>query len=152
MGDSSAFTVMNSFLNLAHVSVPQIGVEGVDGESRIQAVVPFCLLSCLLHVCMCLIHSAERSEERGKEPSGFLCRQLQPAHGKPPLPGWVFAIQCTLSVQPQTLFCAQASRVVQNKSNHVIHEVSIRQVSRFNECIWHIYQNSIIQGRNLHCT
>lgn len=98
MGDSSAFTVMNSFLNLALVSVPQIGVEGVDGESRIQAVVPFCLLPCLLHVCMCLIHSAERLEERGKEPSGFLCRQLQPAHGKPPLPGWVFAIQCTLSL------------------------------------------------------
>lgn len=31
MEDSSAFLVMNRFLNPAHVSVPQTGVDGVDG-------------------------------------------------------------------------------------------------------------------------
>lgn len=64
MEDSSAFLVMNSFLNLAHVSVPQIGIDGVDRESRIQAVVPLRFLSCLVLVCMCLNrHSAEGSEK-----------------------------------------------------------------------------------------
>lgn len=34
--DSSAFLVMTSFLTLAHVSVPQTGVDGVDGKAEFR--------------------------------------------------------------------------------------------------------------------
>ena len=106
---------MNSFLNLAHVSDPKIGVDGVDGERNIQAVVPSCLLSCLVQVCMYLNrHLADRSEER-ERPVSRLPVQTASACSRT---GNCHTL-CTQSVSSnhilETLSCTQS------RSNYAIH-------------------------------
>lgn len=152
MGDSSAFVVMNSFMNLAHVSVPQIGVEGLMLKAKFKQLFTF-MPAAALCVSNTLSWKVGRERERALSRLPLQTASACTRQASSSRMGIRHTVH-TQSVSPPQLCSVliQSSGVVQNKSNHVIHEVSICQVSRFNECIWHSYQNSIIQGKNLHCT
>lgn len=149
--DVSAFPVMSGFLNLPHVSVPQISVKGlVRGEHGSDS---FPLLSQpvphSLQVCTCLNnHSAERLAKT------FSTFSVQTACTREAA-CFTMCIRhavCTQSSHPQAPFCVQTSKGCSDKvltCHPLCQSVMLDLSINIYEIV---YQNCITQGRNLHCT